>query len=181
MVDGLKDGNVESAKNAIEAMYRTLRYAAGRQNMPQFEKNYLEGGMTLMQHFMEALDDGAISIVSGSHTSVEDDLDAIALESVERHWRDKGQAFCEDVAKQLKDMEGGLKKENEGRAILERKAAAFDEIAMQMKSVYKAVHALDGSFGSDEERKNVPYATMRAMFSLGIIAEIIGKTKEDTI
>lgn len=72
-------------------------------------------------------------------------------------------------------MQTVLRKKNK----IEKKAAAFDEIAGEMSSVYQAVHALDGSFDSDNDRNNVPYATMRAMFSLGIVAEIISKTKED--
>lgn len=190
MVDGLKDGNVESAKNAIEAMYRALRYAAGRQNLPQFEKNYFEDSMTLMQHFMEAIDDGAISIVPGSHTQVDDD-DFITRSSYEQHWQNKGRQFFEDLAKnirereasdEVKDVEEGIQKAKKERAILERKAAAFDEIAEEMKCVYPAVHALDGSFGSDEERKNVQYAAaIRAVFSLGVISQIISQTKRGTV
>ena len=189
MVDGLKYGNVESAKNAIEAMYRTLRYAAGRQNLPQFEKNYFEDSMSLMQYFMEAIDDGAISIVTGSHTQVDDD-DFISQSSYEQHWQDKGKEFFENVAKnilgrkpddEVKGVEEDINKAKKERAILERKAAAFDEIAEEMKGVYPAIHALDGTFGSDEERKNVSYTAARAVFSLGVISQIISQTKRDTV
>lgn len=181
MVDGMKAGDVESANKAIRALYSILRYAAGSQGLDQFQKNYYEGGMTLMQHFMESIENGAISIVPGSHTQVEDDDDTISQSSYEQHWQDKGKSFYDDVAKsigefkRLEDIANSLKEKNK----IEKKAAAFDEIAGEMSSVYQAVHALDGSFDSDNDRNNVPYATMRAMFSLGIVAEIIRKTKED--
>lgn len=118
---------------------------------------------------------------------VADDDDFITQSSYEQHWQDKGRQFFEDVAKNIREKEAAADKAKEEtlkaaeeRAILEKKAAAFDEIAGEMASVYQAVHALDGSFDSDNNRNNVPYATIRAMFSLGIVAEIISKTKEDT-
>lgn len=123
------------------------------------------------------------------NTPVEDD-DFITRSSYEQHWQNKGRQFFEDLAKnirereagdEVKGVEEGIQKAKKERAILERKAAAFDEIAGEMASVYQAVHALDGSFDSDNDRNNVPYATMRAMFSLGIVAEIINKTKEDVV
>ena len=61
MVDGMKAGDVESANKAIRTLYSILRYAAGGQGLHQFQKNYYEGGMTLMQHFMEELSRLALS------------------------------------------------------------------------------------------------------------------------
>lgn len=137
------------------------------------------------------------------NTPVEDDLDIITRSSYEQHWQDKGKSFHDEIANsigefkkledianevrereagdEVKGIEEGIQKAKQERAILECKAAAFDEIAGEMASVYQAVHALDGSFDSDNDRNNVPYATMRAMFSLGIVAEIISKTKEDVV
>lgn len=181
MVDGMKAGDVESANKAIRALYSILRYAAGGQGLSQFQKNYYEGGVTLMQHFMEAIEAGAISIVPGSHTQVEDDDDTISQSSYEQHWQDKGKSFHDDVAKsigefkRLEDIANSLKEKNK----IEKKATAFDEIALEIVGLYRAVNAVRACIEGDYEQYKVHLAMIDAMFSLGVIAQIITKTQED--
>lgn len=197
---GLKEGDALSAYDVLKAVYGALQVAACRQDVSQTIRSYFENTRSLMQCLQESLESGAILLVSGSdalprHANPTQELheycDRLFSEkSMDQHWQDKGKAFCEDVAKnicereagdEVKGVEEGIQKAKQERAILERKAAAFDEIAGEMASVYQAVHALDGSFDTDNDRNNVPYATMRAMFSLGVVAEIINKTKEDVV
>lgn len=189
MVDGMKAGNVESANKAIRALYSILHYAAGGQSLSQFQKNYYDGGVTLMQHFMESIDAGAISIVPGRHTQVEDD-DFITRSSYEDHWQNKGRQFFEDLAKnirereagdEVKGVEEGIQKAKEERAILEKKAAAFDEIAGEIVGLYRAVNTVRVCVDGDCDQHKVHLAMIDAMFSLGVVAQIIAKTKEETV
>jgi len=187
MVNGMKAGDVESANKAIRALYSILRYAAGGQGLSQFQKNYYEGGMTLMQYFMEAIEAGVISIVPGRHTQVEDD-DFITRSSYEDHWQNKGRQFFEDLAKnirereasdEVKGVEEGIQKAKKERAILERKAAAFDEIAGEFVGLYRAVNTVRACVDGDCDQYKVHLAMIDAIFSLGVVAQIIAKTKED--
>lgn len=190
-------------KGEVRAVYNALKFSAGvlenigKQLPPDVHREEVEQALYLtwrlcdvvMFHTMPA------SYWCGPEKQeqrppVADDDDFITRSSYEDHWQNKGRQFFEDLAKnirereagdEVKGVEEGIHKAKKERAILERKAVAFDEIATEMTSVYQAVHALDGSFGSDDERNNVPYATMRAMFSLGVVAEIIAKTKEDAV
>lgn len=182
---GLKEGDVPSAHAALKAVYKALQVAVDQQEeVSQTMHSYFENTKSLMRCLKDSLESGAILMVSGSDTlprhanptqEIQEYCDRLFSEkSMDQHWKDKGKAFCEDVAKSLGDGK-------EERAILERKAAAFDEIAEEMKCVYPAVHALDGSFGSDEERKNVAYTAIRAVFSLGVISQIISQTKRCAI
>lgn len=202
MMRGLECGEPESAKNAIKALCAVLKNAVNSQYLLPYQNDEFKMPMNLACRLLDSIEDGALSIVPGSHTPVADD-DIITRSSYEQHWQDKGKSFhdeiaksigefkkLEDIAKEVREREAGdevkciekgIQKAKQERAIFECKAAAFDEIAGEMASVYRAVHALDGSFDSDNDRNNVPYATMRAMFSLGIVAEIINKTKEDVV
>lgn len=188
-------------KGEVRAVYNALKFSAGvlenigKQLPPDVRREEVEQALYLtwrlcdvvMFHTMPA------SYWRGPEKQeqrppVADDDDFITRSSYEDHWQNKGRQFFEDLAKNIRGREAGdkvngveedIQKAKQERAILERKAAAFDEIAGEMASVYQAVHALDGSFDSDNDRNNVPYATMRAMFSLGVVAEIISKTQED--
>ena len=188
IMKGIDDVNAGTIRDAIQFLYKTLLSVWGNVPLGDYLKDTYDAS-SFASRLLYRIDSGAISIVPGRHTQVEDD-DFITRSSYEQHWENKGRQFFEDLAKnirereagdEVKGVEEGIQKAKKERAILERKAAAFDEIAEEMKGVYPAIHALDGTFGSDEERKNALYATMRAMFSLGIIAEIIGHTKEDVV
>ena len=137
------------------------------------------------------------------NTPVEDDLDIITRSSYEQHWQDKGKSFHDEIAKsigefkklediakevrereagdEVKGVEEGIQKAKKERAILERKAAAFDEIEMAMKGVYRALNVIDGLFDDDTERKDILYAAVRAVFDLGVISQIIEQTKLDVV
>ena len=115
------------------------------------------------------------------NTPVEDDLDIITRSSYEQHWQDKGKSFHDDVAKsigefkRLEDIANSLKEKNK----IEKKATAFDEIALEIVGLYRAVNAVRACIEGDYEQYKVHLAMIDAMFSLGVIAQIITKTKED--
>lgn len=190
-------------KGEVRAVYKALKFSAGvlanilKQSSPDNRQEDVEQSLYLLWRLCDVV---MFHTMPASYwcgpekqeqrPPVADDDDFITRSSYEQHWQNKGRQFFEDLAKnirereasdEVKGVEEGIHKAKKERAILERKAAAFDEIAGEMSSVYQAVHALDGSFDSDNDRNNVPYATMRAMFSLGIVAEIISKTKEDVV
>lgn len=72
-----------------------------------------------------------------------------------------------------------MQKAKQERAILERKAAAFDEIAGEIVGLYRAVNTVRACVDGDCDQYKVHLAMIDAMFSLGVVAQIIVKTKED--
>ena len=123
----------------------------------------------------------------GSHKPVEDD-DFITRSSYEDHWQNKGRQFFEDLAKNIREREAGdkvkgveedIQKAKQERAILERKAAAFDEIAGEIVGLYRAVNTVRACVDGDCDQYKVYLAMIDAMFSIGVVAQIIAKTKED--
>ena len=189
MMRGLECGEPESAKNAIKALCAVLKNAVNSQYLLPYQNDEFKISMNLANHLLVSIDAGAISIVPGRHTQVEDD-DFITRSSYEQHWENKGRQFFEDLAKnirereagdEVKGVEEGIQKAKKERAILERKAAAFDEIEMAMKGVYRALNVIDGSFDNDTERKDILYAAVCAVFDLGVISQIIEQTKLDVV
>lgn len=122
------------------------------------------------------------------NTPAEDDLDIITRSSYEQHWQNKGRQFFEDLAKNIREREAvdevngveeGIQKAKQERAILECKAAAFDEIAGEMVGLYRAINAVRACVEGDYKQYKAYLAMIDAMFSLGVIVQIIAKTKED--
>lgn len=119
---------------------------------------------------------------------VADDDDFITRSSYEDHWQNKGRQFFEDLAKNIREREAGdkvkgaeedIQKAKQERAILERKAAAFDEIAGEIVGLYRAVNTVRACVDGDDDQYKVHLAMIDAMFSLGVVAHIIAKTKEE--
>lgn len=190
-------------KGEVRAVYNALKFSAGvlenigKQLPPDVRREEVEQALYLtwrlcdvvMFHTMPA------SYWRGPEKQeqrppVADDDDFITRSSYEDHWQNKGRQFFEDLAKnirereagdEVKGVEEGIQKVKQERAILERKAAAFDEIEVAMKGVYRALNVIDGSFDDDTERKDVLYAAVRAVFDLGIISQIIEQTKLDVV
>lgn len=135
------------------------------------------------------------------NTPVKDDLDIITRSSYEQHWQDKGKSFHDEIAKsiggfkklediaqevrereagdEVKGIEEGVQKAKQERAILECKAAAFDEIAGEIVGLYRAINAVRACIEGDYEQYKAYLAMIDAMFSIGVIVQIIAKTKED--
>lgn len=181
MMRGLECGEPESAKNAIKALCAVLKNAVNSQYLLPYQNDEFKMPMNLACRLLDSIEDGALSIVPGSHTQVEDDDDTISQSSYEQHWQDKGKSFHDDVAKsigsfkRLEDIANSLKEKNK----IEKKATAFDEIAGEIVGLYRAVNAVRAFVEGDYEQYKVHLAMIDAMFSLGVIAQIIAKTKED--
>lgn len=190
-------------KGEVRAVYNALKFSAGvlenigKQLPPDVRREEVEQALYLtwrlcdvvMFHTMPASYWRAPE-QQERNTPVEDDLGIITRSSYEDHWQNKGRQFFEDLAKNIREREAGdevkgvkegIQKVKQERAILERKAAAFDEIEVAMKGVYRALNVIDGSFDDDTEREDVLYAAVRAVFDLGIISQIIEQTKLDVV
>lgn len=188
-------------KGEVRAVYKALKFSAGvlenigKQLPPDVRREEVEQALYLtwrlcdvvMFHTMPA------SYWRGPEKQeqrppVADDDDFITRSSYEDHWQNKGRQFFEDLAKNIREREAGdkvkgveegIQKVKQERAILERKAAAFDEIAGEIVGLYRAVNAVRACVEGDYEQYKVHLAMIDAMFSLGVIAQIITKTKED--
>lgn len=188
-------------KGEVRAVYNALKFSAdvleniGKQLPPDVRREEVEQALYLtwrlcdvvMFHTMPA------SYWRGPeqqehHTKEEDDDFSITQSSYEQHWQNKGRQFFEDVAKnireresgdEVKGVEEGIQKAKQERAILERKAAAFDEIAGEIVGLYRAVNTVRACLDGDCDQYKVHLAMIDAMFSLGVVAQIIAKIKED--
>lgn len=188
-------------KGEVRAVYNALKFSAGvlenigNQLPPDVRREEVEQALYLtwrlcdvvMFHTMPA------SYWRGPEKQeqrppVADDDDFITRSSYEDHWQNKGRQFFEDLAKNIREREAGdkvkgveedIQKAKQERAILERKAAAFDEIAGEIVGLYRAVNTVRACVDGDCDQYKVHLAMIDAMFSLGIVAQIIAKTKED--
>lgn len=181
MMHGLERGEPESAKNAIKALCAVLKNAVNSQYLLPYQNDEFKAPMALADQLLASIEGGVLSIVPGSHTQVEDDDDTISQSSYEQHWQDNGKSFHDDVAKsigefkRLEDIANSLKEKNK----IEKKATAFDEISGEIVGLYRAVNSVRACVNGDYEQYKVHLAMIDAMFSLGVIAQIITKTKED--
>lgn len=188
-------------KGEVRAVYNALKFSAGvlenigKQLPPDVRREEVEQALYLtwrlcdvvMFHTMPA------SYWRGpekreQRPPVADDDDFITRSSYEDHWQNKGRQFFEDLAKNIREREAGdevkgveedIQKAKQERAILERKAAAFDEIAGEIVGLYRAVNTVRACVDGDCDQYKVHLAMIDAMFSLGVVAQIIVKTKED--
>lgn len=188
-------------KGEVRAVYNALKFSAGvlenigKQLPPDVRREEVEQALYLtwrlcdvvMFHTMPA------SYWRGPEKQeqrppVADDDDFITRSSYEDHWQNKGRQFFEDLAKNIREREAGdkvkgveedIQKAKQERAILERKAAAFDEIAGEIVGLYRAVNTVRACVDGDYDQYKVHLAMIDAMFSLGVVAQIIAKTKED--
>lgn len=188
-------------KGEVRAVYNALKFSAGvlenigKQLPPDVRREEVEQALYLtlrlcdvvMFHTMPA------SYWRGPEKQeqrppVADDDDFITRSSYEDHWQNKGRQFFEDLAKNIREREAGdkvkgaeedIQKAKQERAILERKAAAFDEIAGEIVGLYRAVNTVRACVDGDDDQYKVHLAMIDAMFSLGVVAQIIAKTKED--
>lgn len=180
MMRGLECGEPESAKNAIKALCAVLKNAVNSQYLLPYQNDEFKMPMNLACRLLDSIGDGALSIVPGSHTPVADD-DFITRSSYEDHWQDKGKSFHDEISKsigefkRLEDIENSLKEKNK----IEKKATAFDEIAGEIVGIYRAINSVRACVEGDYEQYKVHLAMIDAMFSLGVIVQIIAKTKED--
>lgn len=183
MMRGLECGEPESAKNAIKALCAVLKNAVNSEYLLPYQNDEFKAPMNLVNRLLDSIEDGTLSIVPGSHTPVEDDDDTISQSSYEQHWQDKGKSFHEDIAKsigefkRLEDIANSLKEKNK----IEKKATAFDEIAGEIVGLYRAVNMARACVDGDCDQYKVHLVMIDAMFSLGMIAQIIAKTKEETV
>lgn len=186
-------------KGEVRAVYNALKFSAGvlenigKQLPPDVRREEVEQALYLtwrlcdvvMFHTMPA------SYWRGPEKQeqrppVADDDDFITRSSYEDHWQNKGRQFFEDVAKNIREKEIAADKVKEGtlkaakdRSILEKKAAAFDEIGGEIVGMYRAVNTVRACVDGDCDQYKVHLAIIDAMFSLGVIAQIITTTKED--
>lgn len=188
-------------KGEVRAVYNALKFSAGvlenigKQLPPDVRREEVEQALYLtwrlcdvvMFHTMPA------SYWCGPEKQeqrppVADDDDFITRSSYEDHWQNKGRQFFEDLAKNIREREAGdkvkgveedIQKAKQERAILERKAAAFDEIAGEIVGLYRAVNTVRACVDGNDDQYKVHLAMIDAMFSLGVVAQIIAKTKED--
>lgn len=183
MMRGLECGEPESAKNAIKALCAVLKNAVNSEYLLPYQNDEFKVPMNLADQLLVSIESGALSIVPGSHTQVEDDDDAISQSSYEQHWQDKGKSFHDEISKsigefkQLEDIANSLKEKNK----IEKKATAFDEIAGEIVGLYRAVNMARALVDGECEQYKVHLAMIDAMFSLGVISQIIAKTKEETV
>ena len=188
-------------KGEVRAVYNALKFSAGvlenigKQLPPDVRREEVEQALYLtwrlcdvvMFHTMPA------SYWRGPEKQeqrppVADDDDFITRSSYEDHWQNKGRQFFEDLAKNIREREAGdkvkgveedIQKAKQERAILERKAAAFDGIAGEIVGLYRAVNTVRACLDGDCDQYKVHLAMIDAMFSLGVVTQIIVKTKED--
>lgn len=181
MMRGLECGEPESAKNAIKALCAVLKNAVNSQYLLPYQNYEFKMPMNLACRLLDSIEDGALSIVPGSHTPVADDDDFITRSSYEDHWQNKGKSFHDEISKsigefkRLEDIANSLKEKNK----IEKKATAFDEIAGEIVGLYRAVNTVRACVDGDCDRYKVHLAMIDAMFSLDVVAQIIVKTKED--
>lgn len=188
-------------KGEVRAVYNALKFSAdvleniGKQLPPDVRREEVEQALYLtwrlcdvvMFHTMPA------SYWRGPEKQeqrppVADDDDFITRSSYEDHWQNKGRQFFEDLAKNIREREAGdkvkgveedIQKAKQERAILERKAAAFDEIAGEIVGLYRAVNTVRACVDGDCDQHKVHLAMIDAAFTVGVIGQIIAKTKED--
>ena len=186
IVKKIDNGDANAVKDALQFLSKTLLGVWGNVPLGDYRKDTYDAS-SFASRLLYRIDSGAISIVPGRHTQVEDD-DFITRSSYEQHWENKGRQFFEDLAKnirereaggEVKGVEEGIQKVKQERAILERKAAAFDEIAGEIIGLYRAVNTVRACVDGDCDQYKVHLAMIDAMFSLGVVAQIIAKTKED--
>lgn len=188
-------------KGEVRAVYNALKFSAGvlenilKQSSPDNRQEDVEQSLYLLWRLCDVV---MFHTMPASYwrgpekqeqrPPVADDDDFITRSSYEDHWQNKGRQFFEDLAKnireresgdEVKGVEEGIQKAKQERAILERKAAAFDEIAGEFVGLYRAVNTVRACVDGDCDQYKVHLAMIDAMFSLGVVAQIITKTKED--
>lgn len=158
-------------KGEVRAVYNALKFSAdvleniGTQLPPDVRREEVEQALYLtwrlcdvvMFHTMPA------SYWRGPEKQeqrppVADDDNFITWSSYEDHWQNKGRQFFEDLAKNIREREAGdkvkgveedIQKAKQERAILARKAAAFDEIAGEIVGLYRAVNTVRACVDGD--------------------------------
>lgn len=188
-------------KGEVRAVYNALKFSAGvlenigKQLPPDVRREEVEQALYLTGRLCDVVMFHAMpaSYWRGPEKQeqrppVADDDDSITWSSYEDHWQNKGRQFFEDLAKNIREREAGnkvkgaeedIQKAKQERAILERKAAAFDEIAGEIVGLSRAVNTVRVCVDGDCDQYKVHLAMIDAMFSLGVVAQIIVKTKED--
>lgn len=188
-------------KGEVRAVYKALKFSSGvlenilKQSSPDNRQEDVEQSLYLLWRLCDVV---MFHTMPASYwrgpekqeqrPPVADDDDFITRSSYEDHWQNKGRQFFEDLAKNIREREAGdkvkgveedIQKAKQERAILERKAAAFDEIAGEIVGLYRAVNTVRACVDGDCDQYKVHLAMIDAMFSLGVVAQIIVKTKED--
>lgn len=191
---GIDEGNVRSVYNALEFSSHVLEEVVKQSQVDDRRKD-AEMALHLVWRLCDAVRFQTMpaSYWRGQeqqehHTKAEDDDFSITQSSYEQHWQNKGRQFFEDLAKNIREREAGdkvkgveedIQKAKQERVILERKAAAFDEIAGEIVGLYRAVNTVRACLDGDCDQYKVHLAMIDAMFSLGVVAQIIAKIKED--
>lgn len=194
LTKGIDEGNVRSVYNALKFSSHVLEEVVKRSKSDEHRRD-AETALYLVWRLCDAVmfQTMPASYWRGPeqqehHTKTEDDDFFITQSSYEQHWQNKGRQFFEDVAKRIREREAGdkvkgveegIQKAKEERAILEKKAAAFDEIAWEIVGLYRAVNTVRACVDGDCDRHKVHLAMIDAAFTVGVIGQVIAKTKED--